>query len=125
LGRIDHADKFGVAYQLLVAWNFGLSTQILSEFYVNAQRKSERPLLPSEAAEWVRELDVRPCVHFDPPLVFSAIELSQRYRIHFWDAAIIAAAERLESPILYTEDLNHGQVYGSVRVINPFREAPA
>jgi predicted nucleic acid-binding protein len=36
------------------------------------------------------------------------------------DAAIIAAAEQLGAPVLCTEDLNHGQVYGPVKVINPF-----
>ncbi|WP_245475942.1 hypothetical protein [Mesorhizobium sp. M7A.F.Ca.US.006.01.1.1] len=35
--------------------------------------------------------------------------------------AIIAAAERLGVKTLYTEDLNHGQAYGSVVAINPFR----
>ena len=47
--------------------------------------------------------------------------MSERYRISFWDACVLAAAERLGAPILYTEDLNHGQSYGSVRVDNPFR----
>lgn len=49
-----------------------------------------------------------------------AITISQRYRIHYWGGAILAAAERLEAEIVYTEDLNHGHSYGSVRVINPF-----
>ena len=31
------------------------------------------------------------------------------------------AAERLSAPMLSSEDLNHGQDYGSVRVVNPFR----
>ncbi len=35
--------------------------------------------------------------------------------------AIIAAAERLGVKTLYTEDLNHGQAYGSVVAVNPFR----
>ncbi|TIP29869.1 MAG: PIN domain-containing protein [Mesorhizobium sp.] len=35
--------------------------------------------------------------------------------------AIIAAAERLGVKALYTEDLNHGQAYGSVVAVNPFR----
>ena len=54
-------------------------------------------------------------------LVSEAIATSQRYLINYWDAALLAAAERLEAPVLYTEDLNHQQKYGSVTVINPFR----
>jgi predicted nucleic acid-binding protein len=76
---------------------------------------------PSEAAAIVLELADRPCVVLDLGILHSAIELSQRFKIDYWDAAIIAAAQRLEAPILYTEDLNHGQLYGSVRVVNPFR----
>ena len=49
------------------------------------------------------------------------IEKSERYRISFWDAAILAAAEALDAKVLYTEDLNDGQLYGSVRVVNLFR----
>jgi len=48
------------------------------------------------------------------------IESAERYKISYWDGAIIAAAETLRAGILYTEDLNDGQLYGSVRVVNPF-----
>jgi predicted nucleic acid-binding protein len=53
--------------------------------------------------------------------VKQGITYARKFRISYWDAALIAAAERLQAPILYTEDLNHDQLYGSVRVINPFR----
>jgi predicted nucleic acid-binding protein len=53
-------------------------------------------------------------------LIEIAIELSWRYRISYWDGAILAAAERLGAEIVYTEDLSHGQTYGPVRVVNPF-----
>lgn len=44
-----------------------------------------------------------------------------RYKISYWDSAMIAACERLKATTLYTEDLNHGQIYGTVTVINPFK----
>lgn len=40
--------------------------------------------------------------------------------LSYGDGAIVAAAEVLEANTLYTEDLNHGQLYGRVRVVNPF-----
>ena len=61
-----------------------------------------------------------PVVAVDADLVREGIRHSIRYQISYWDAALIAAAERLDAPTLYTEDLNHGQLYGSVKVINPF-----
>jgi predicted nucleic acid-binding protein len=56
----------------------------------------------------------------DYPLIVAAVELSLRYGISYWDGAIVAAAEVLGAPTLYTEDLAHGQVYGTVRAVNPF-----
>ena len=48
-----------------------------------------------------------------------------RYELSYWDGAIISAAESLGASILYTEDLNHGQHYGSVRAVNPFLHGTA
>ena len=74
----------------------------------------------SEALEWVRTLGRKPCQPIDSQVVAGGIENAERYQISYWDGAIIAAAERLGAKILYTEDLNHGQTYGSVKAINPF-----
>jgi predicted nucleic acid-binding protein len=121
LGRADDPDKFRISRELLAEWNFGLSSQVLGEFFVNAQRKSRRPLTASEATAFVSELMECPCAVLDQRLVSSAIKHSTRYKISYWDGAIVAAAERLEAPVIYSEDFKHGQTYGSVRVENPFR----
>ena len=99
---------------------FGISTQILQEFYVTALRKPDIPVTPDEALQWLKRLEAQPCVVVDRLLIHAGISISQRYRINYWDGAILAAAERLGAEIVYTEDLNHGQNYGSVCVINPF-----
>jgi predicted nucleic acid-binding protein len=49
-----------------------------------------------------------------------ALQLKSRYRISYWDAAVVAGAHRLGASVLLSEDLAHGQNYGGVRVINPF-----
>ena len=49
-----------------------------------------------------------------------AIEQSERYAISYWDAAILVAADALGAHTVYSEDLNDGQQYGRVRVVNPF-----
>jgi predicted nucleic acid-binding protein len=61
-------------------------------------------------------------VHTDYPLIVSAVELSLRHGLSCRDGAIVAAAATLEAPTLYTEDLQHGQRFGRVRVVNPFLE---
>jgi predicted nucleic acid-binding protein len=104
----------------LLASSFATSTQVIQEFYAATTRKSDKPLAPIEALAWIERLERQPCISVDMLLVKVAIAVSQRYRINYWDGAILAAAERLETKTVYTEDLNHGQSYGSVRVVNPF-----
>jgi predicted nucleic acid-binding protein len=73
-----------------------------------------------QALEWIEQLIVFPCQGIDHRLVRIAIEYSERFRISYWDAAIIIAAEMLGAGTIYSEDLNDGQRYGGVRVVNPF-----
>ncbi len=56
-----------------------------------------------------------------PTIIRRAIELQGRYKIEFWDASIIATAEHAKCGVLYSEDLNAGQLYAGVRVENPLR----
>ena len=61
-----------------------------------------------------------PIVGLDTDLVFAALELKRRYRLSYWDAAMIVAAHALGASTLYSEDLSDGQRYGDVTVRNPF-----
>lgn len=108
------------AFELLEPAEFGLSGQVLQEFYVTVTTKARVKLGAVEAAEWVDRLSVRPVAPIDDSIVKEAISLSVRYQISYWDAALIAAARSLDTRLLYTEDLNHGQFYADVRVVNPF-----
>jgi predicted nucleic acid-binding protein len=123
LGRDTEEAKRARAKELLATERFGLSAQVLQEFFVNVTRKTARPMTPARAMEWLAELDEFPCVPIDRSLVKVAAEISARFQLSYWDAALIAAAELLGAQTLYTEDLNHNQLYGSVRVVNPFRNA--
>ncbi len=78
---------------------------------------------PSEALRWIEALDAQTCIAVDAAIVKRGAVLSGIHRISYWDGAIIAAAEALGASTLYTEDLSHGQSYGSVRAVNPFVEA--
>jgi len=119
-GREQEAAKQARALDLIDEIDFGLSAQVLQEFYVTVVRKAETPLSPAEALEWIEQLEAFPCQSLDPGLVKLGVEISQRYRISYWDGAIVAAAEALGARTLFTEDLNHDQTYGSIRVVNPF-----
>lgn len=97
-----------------------LSIQVLQEFYVIVTRKIAAPIGPMDAERVVRDLSQW---HVHTPRasdVLNAIEMHQRHQISYWDATIIGSAARLGCSILLTEDLNSGQIYDGVQVLNPF-----
>ena len=49
-----------------------------------------------------------------------ALEYRERFRLSYWDSAILAAARISGCDTLLTEDLNPGQDYDGVRAVNPF-----
>jgi predicted nucleic acid-binding protein len=108
------------ALELIEHADFGLSAQVLQEFYVNVTAKIALPLAPDAAVALLEEFKTFPIVWTDYPLIVAGIELALRFGISYWDGAIIAAAERLGAATLFTEDLSHGQRYGSVQAVNPF-----
>jgi len=118
------APKKEIALELIDNTDFGLSAQVLQEFYVNVTGKIALPIAPDEAVALLEQLRHFPMVLTDYPLIVAGIEAALRSGISYWDGAIIAAAERLGASTLYTEDLNHGQRYASVRAVNPFRSGP-
>ena len=99
-----------------------LSTQVLQEFYVNVRRKATHPVSSEEARELVNDYLAWGVVVNDGSDILGALEMEDRYRISFWDALILQAANRAGVDRLYSEDLNHGQQYGTVEVTNPFAE---
>lgn len=111
--------KRGIARNL-VSDGFILSGQVLAEFYFNITRKGPAPFTHDEASEFIDLLREQPCVSVDADLVLHGAALASRYQISYWDGAIIAAAHIGGADTLFTEDLSHGQLYGSVRVVNPF-----
>jgi len=120
LGRFSAPQKYKRAREIIAESHFAVSGQVLQEFFVTATRKSDKPLTHAEALEWLNRLIDRPCAVVDHELVIRAAEIARRYLVSYWDGAILAGAEITGAPVLFTEDLNHGQIYGSVRVINPF-----
>ncbi len=109
------------ALDLISSERFGLSAQVLQEFYVTVTRKIQVPMTPTAAVDWIEQFEAFPCLAIDPSLVKLAIEASERWQLSYWDGAIIAAAEALGARIVYSEDLSHGRQYGPVRVCDPFR----
>lgn len=97
-----------------------VSIQVLQELYITMTRKATTPLLPEVASQIIAAL--AEWLHHIPNTddILEAISIQQRYAISFWDAMIVNSACKMGCSILWTEDLNDGQVYGSTTVRNPF-----
>ena len=97
-----------------------ISVQVLNEFSNALLGKLKTPI---EAVDGFltgyRDL-LRSDITMD--LVRNAVAIKAEYGIHFYDAVIVATAAKLHCTELYTEDLNDGQVYCGVKVVNPFLE---
>jgi predicted nucleic acid-binding protein len=97
-----------------------LSTQVLQEFYVAVTRKLKRPLSGAEAAAAVDELAKLSVVQIDLAMVLSSIADCQRHQLSLWDTLILRAALSASCDRVLTEDVQHGYVFESLRVENPF-----
>lgn len=110
-----------IAQRLMMESEFGLSVQVLQEFMDVTLRKTHLGLTCEEIADMVSIMATYPLVETTVQLAQQAFEIKTRFKIRYWDATMVAAALKLGCHTLYSEDLNHGQDYGGVRVINPFR----
>jgi len=97
-----------------------ISTQVLQELCINLRRKARRPLDSAAVRDIVSDYMAWELVVNTGESILEALQLEQRYRISFWDALIVQAAEASGADILYSEDLSHGQRYAGVIVVNPF-----
>ena len=97
-----------------------ISTQVLQEFCFNLRCKVRPPLSVADTVERLRDYLSWPTVTNTVESTIAALEIEAEHQLSFWDALIVHAAQVAGCAVLYTEDLNHGQRFESVRVVNPF-----
>lgn len=119
-GRMQEAADFVDA--LLDEGRAVISTQVVQEF-INVMRRGEKPKRSvEECAWWLEYFHQRfAVVPISRVLQEKALSLHERYRLSWYDALIVAAAQVGNCELLYSEDLQAGQQFGPVRVVNPFR----
>lgn len=95
-----------------------ISTQVVQEFHAAGSKKLR---IPSHILRSLTTALLQlPTVVVQADQISTALELETRFQISFWDSLILAAAESGGARVVLSEDLNHGQRYGSVLVENPF-----
>ena len=99
--------------------------QALLEFVavVTRVRAGSRPLLaPDEARQETEELMVQfPVLYPNATLLRTALQGAAAYQLSWFDAHLWAYAEHYGLEEIVSEDFEHGRLYGSVRIRNPFR----
>jgi predicted nucleic acid-binding protein len=116
----DH-DKAARANALLDAGDVALSVQVLQEFYVQSTRETRADRIThQEAVGLIEYLLVFPVADLTPGVALAAMATRDRFRISYWDAAILEAARSLGCDVVLSEDLSAGQDYAGVRVEDPF-----
>jgi predicted nucleic acid-binding protein len=83
-----------------------------------------KPLLPPaqarrEAEEFLTQFHV---LYPDAALVRTALRGAAAYQLEWYDAHLWAYAERFGLGELLSQDFQAGRLYGTVRVVDPFRE---
>ncbi len=120
---LDSLEKRQIAQPIIEqAWlqpgSTAISVQVLQEFFVNFIRKGQSAI---EARNLIEDFSIWPVVDNSMDLFKNGLIFQDRYNLSLWDAMITAAANATAAKIILTEDLNHGQIYGNVEAVNPFR----
>jgi predicted nucleic acid-binding protein len=95
-----------------------VSLQVLHEYFVSATGKLK---LDSELAKMRVEFFARFQVA-EPTVgdILAAIDLHRLHSISLWDALILRCAKQSGCRVLFTEDMQRGQIIDGVRIENPF-----
>jgi len=101
-----------------------LSWQVLQEYYVTMTARLDHPRDPEMVREDILSLRAWKPLGVDFESMETAWTIQDRFGLSWWDALIVAAAQRSGSRWLLTEDLQAGQDILGVTVLDPFRHLP-
>ena len=117
----EDADKRLRALNLLNTEDLALSVQVLQEFYHQATRANRLGAISQDhALEFIGSISHFPVQDVTLEVFRTGVAISRRFRLSYWDGAILAAARALSCDAVYSEDLSPQQDYDGLRVINPF-----
>ncbi len=109
------------ANDLLSERDLALSVQVLQEFYVQATRATRTDRIAhDDAVQLVESFQRFPVAPVTTEVMHAALATRERFRISYWDAAILEAARSLGCDVVLSEDLSDAVDYAGVRVENPF-----
>ena len=96
-----------------------LSTQVLGEYCNVALNKLKLP--HADIREQMQFWEQYEVVQVTPDIIHAGLDLHQTRSLGFFDALIVATAKTSGCTVLYSEDMNAGEMVNGVRIVNPFR----
>src|SRR5208337_418470 len=98
-----------------------ISYQVVQEFFNVALKRFSQPMQAADAEQYLRMV-FRPLlgVHSSQALYADALQLHAQSGLSWYDSLIVSAAIQARCDLLFTEDLQHGQRFGTLQVRNPF-----
>ena len=98
-----------------------VSYQVVQEFFNVALRRFSQPMQAADAEQYLGTV-FRPLlsVHSSQALYAEALRLHALSGLSWYDSLIVSAAVEAQCSLLFTEDLQHGQRFGTLQVRNPF-----
>ncbi len=109
--------------ELLIAEGGVIGVQVLNEFTNVTRRKLRWQWDQIEASLAIIEELFGPVAPLTTAIHSSAVVLARDHALSVYDALIVAAAQDAGCQLLFSEDMQHGQKFGSVKIEDPFRAA--
>ena len=101
-----------------------LSPQVLDESYWVVLRKPQFAYVRAKIRTYLGEYIRWTSAPLIGAMLQEAFAIEDRFGVRFWDALLLASANAAGCSHFLSEDLNDGQAYGVVTVVNPFRHLP-
>lgn len=112
----DFLRQLGPSEEPLLMW------QVVGEFVACLRRwEDQRGYDPRRTRRYYELIVNNMGIVFpDLQVAETSFDLRSRFSLSHWDSMLLAACIRAGVDTLYSEDMDAGMVYDSVRVVNPF-----
>ncbi len=115
----DEPGKKLAATSLLEQENIMLSRQVVNEICNVLIRKFSKS--SEDVKNVLNELEDIPVLELTDKITLKTLDIVRIYRFSFWDSMLVATAIENHCEVLYSEDLQHGQIIEKrLEIINPF-----
>jgi predicted nucleic acid-binding protein len=101
-----------------------LSFQVLQEFYSTVTTILQPGMNPQNAREDIQSLFAWRPIPVNRDVIKGAWVIQDQFQISWWDSLIVSAAQIGDCDYLLTEDIQENQIFGTVRVLDPFLHSP-